>query len=211
MLEPGKHELHTEAQLKAERRRWIDGELRKLQALARQRGDRRDAATGEWLGSAEAADDELTRALGAKTHLYRTGSFAKLDVALFALRLQYPLRYDSLVEYVIEATAKPTPPVRAHLDETVIWIAERLPRPILLPADAAAEMAAWKRSLQHGKTPEHKRQREARDLEIFDLIETHGWSLRRVGRVYDLSPEGVRHALERSTSAAPVATAVNAA
>lgn len=191
MLTAGRHELETEAHRKAENRRYVDAQLVKLAALARQRA------------GVEAADDELTRAVSAKERLYRTGSFGRLEVALLQLAIHAPLRHEAVRVFVIEGVTKPSPPVRARLDETVAWLAERMPRPILLPGDAIAEVEAWKRSLENGRTPEHRRLRAVRNAEIEHLRADHGWSLRRIGDTYALSAEGVRKILDRD----PVASA----
>lgn len=180
MLTAGRHELEADAHRKAENRRYVDAQLVKLAALARQRA------------GTEAADDELTRAVAAKERLYRTGSFGRLEVALLQLAIHVPLRHEAIRMYVIEGVAKPSPAVRARLDETVEWLAERMPRPILLPGDAIAEIEAWKRSLQFGKTAEHTRLRRLRDAEIRVLRFEQGWSLRRIGDTFAMSPEGVR-------------------
>lgn len=206
MLKPGKHELHTAAELKAESRRWIDAEILKLQAIEAQREGRRNPKTGK-REPPEAPSDELTRAVAAKAHLWRTGSFRHLEVALELLGVTYPDRLASIRVFLIDQNADPSPTILAHLDETIDWLAARLPRPILLPADAIAEIEVWKRSLENGRTADHRRQREQRDVEILDLVETHGWSLRRIGRIYALSPEGVRLALNRVTTRIVVASA----
>lgn len=180
MLNAGKHDLDTDAQVKAEARRLVDAQLVKLAALQRQHA------------GVEGAGDELTRASEAKARQWRTGSFAPLELCLELLAVAAPLRMEALRLFVLERQFDPNPAVRARLDETVGWIAVRMPRPILLPADARSEMAAWKHSLQHGKTLAHRRDREARDVEIAVLAGEHGWSLRRIGALYDLTPEGVR-------------------
>jgi hypothetical protein len=185
MLNPGKHDLDTDAQRKAEQRRYLDAQLVKLAALERQRA------------GVEAPDDDLTRAVAAKAHLYSTGSFARLEVALLQLAIAAPLRHEAVRLYLIEHQAVPSPPARERLDSAVGWLAARMPRPILLPGDAVNEVEAWKRSLEAGRTPEHRRQREARDREIVDLVDEHGWTLRRVAALYALSPEGVRKIVGR--------------
>lgn len=180
MLRQVRDEQVTEAHERAERRRYVDAQLVKLAALQRQH-------SGE-----ESAGDDLTRAHDAKARLWRTGSFAHLEVCLELLALTSPLRMEALRVFVLERQFPPGARVRVRLDETVVWIAERMCRPILLPADARAEVSAWKHALQHGKTAAHRVQRAARDAEVVELSVVHGWSLRRIGSLYDLSPEGVR-------------------
>lgn len=198
MLSTGKHELDDQAQVKAERRRMVDAQILKLQAHARERGDD---------GAEEAPDDDLTRALRAKDYLYRTGSFRRLEAALLLLAATYPLRHEAVRVFVIEAQAEPSPRVRVNLDQTVDWLAERLPRPILLPADAVREVEAWKRSLEDGRTPKHRMLRVARDLEIHDLATAHGWSQRRIAEHYALSQTGVVKILDRASQIVATAPA----
>lgn len=195
MVNPGKHELDDQAQVKAERRRLVDAQLVKLQALQRQH----DGI--EW------PDDDLTRALMAKTRLYRTGSFGWLDRALLLLAAAYPLRHDAVRLYVIEAQAVPSAAVRERLDETVDWLSERMPRPILLPADAVREVEAWKHSLENGRTPKHRMLRVARDLEMHELYTVHGWSQRRIAEAYALSQGAVSKILQRTSEIVATAPA----
>lgn len=193
MLTAGKHELDDQAQVKAERRRMVDAQIVKLEAMFAERD------------GGEGPDDDLTRALRAKERLYRTGSFRRLESALLLLAATFPLRYDAVRVFTVEHQADPNPAVREHLDETVDWLAERLPRPILLPADAVRETEAWKRSLEDGRSPKHRMLRVARDIEIHQLATAHGWSQRRIAEHYALSQTGVVKILERTS--AIVATA----
>lgn len=185
MLNPGKNDFVVDDHGRGlhEQRRHRDAQLVKLAALQRQHDGK------------EAPGDELDRALKAKEHLWKTGSFAQLEAAMELLAVTMPLRLQALVVFVIEAQFDPNPATQLHLDETIVWLAERMPRPILLPGDARDEIEAWKHSLQHGKTLQHRRDRLARDAEIGELANAHGWSLRRVGALYSLSPEGVRKIL----------------
>lgn len=192
MLSPGKHSLHDDAMTKAEKRRWVDAQIIKIAALQRQHD------------GTEAPADDLSRALEAKAHLYRTGSFQTLELALEMLSIAYPLRHDSVRLFVIEGQYRPDAGTRLRLDETVDWLAARMTGTIHLPGDARDEMDRWKHSLQHGRTPEHGRQRAARNLEIIRLRDEHGWSLRRIGDLYSLSGETVRGIVQPSI---PVATA----
>lgn len=200
MLTAGKHELDDQAQVKAERRRMVDAQILKLQAHARERGD----INGLF---AEAPDDDLLRAIRAKDYLYRTGSFRRLEAALLLLAATYPLRHEAVRVFVIEAQAEPTPRVRVNLDQTVDWLAERLPRPILLPADAVREVEAWKRSLQDGRTPRHTALRAARDLEIGVLATEHRWTQRRIAEHYALTQPTVSKILDRAAVAVATAPA----
>lgn len=187
----------TSTEQRIAKRRWIDGELVKFAALERQRGDARDqrTVTPSYLGArlpAEASSDELTRAHDAKERQWRTGSYPAVEMALELLAATHPLRFEALRVFVIDQHFEPAPAVRARLDEIVEWIAARIPRPILLPADAQAELDAWKHTLEHGRDKRHAAQRAVRNRQIVELVEEHSWSLRRVGRVFDLSHERVR-------------------
>lgn len=194
MLNPGKHDLDTEAQERAQRRRWVDAQIVKIQALQLQQAGK------------EAAPDEFTRAHDARERLYETGSFRGLELVLELLAITAPGRHAAVVFFVVEGHLGVTPDVRSHLDETVAWIAARMPRPILLPADASAEIAAWKHSLEHGRLPAHRAQRDARNAEILNLVDEHGWSLRRVGRLYDLSHVSVLKIVQGAGERAAVAS-----
>lgn len=182
----------TASYAKSERRRSADAQLLKIAALERQRGDARDprTVTPSFRGvllAAESDPDELTRAHDAKERQWHTGSFAALDRALELLALSQQLRFEALHVFVIDQHFDPAPPVRVRLDEIVDWLAARMPRPILLPADAQGELAAWKHALEHGRDRAHAEARAARDRQIVDLVELEGWSRRRVADVFDLS------------------------
>lgn len=180
----------TASYAKAERRRSVDAQLVKIAALQRQHD------------GVEDAPDDWTRAHDAKERLWRSGSFPSLELALELLALTAPLRLEALRLFVIDQHFDPDLEVRERLDEIVDWIAARIRRPILLPADAKAELAAWKRSLEHGRDPRHQEQRRARDLQIVELVETQHWSLRRVGTVFDLSHERVRAIVAQANAVA---------
>lgn len=160
---------------RAERRAWVDSELVKLEALQRQHA------------GVEAAPDDWTRAHDAKRHQWRTGSFAALESALFLLQVEQPLRFAVLRVYVIERQFPMPDRLRFRMDETVDWLAARMPADILLPQDAKEELAKLRFSLEHGRDPRHLEMRRARDEQIVELVVEHGWSLRRVGKKFDLS------------------------
>jgi hypothetical protein len=160
---------------RAERRAWVDSEIVKLEALQRQHA------------GVEAAPDDWTRAHDAKEHQWRTGSFAALESALFLLQVKQPLRFAVLRIYVIERQFPMPERLQGRMDETVDWLASRMPADILLPQDARMELAKLRHSLEHGRDPRHVEMRRARDEQIVELVAVHGWSLRRVGRKFDLS------------------------
>lgn len=188
MLNPGRTEFATEAAERSERARWVDAQLVKLAALQAQHDGR------------ELPDDEADRMLKRKRHLYGSGSFGRLEAALDLLAVTYPARHAAVVFFVVERQLEPNPDTRVRLDESVVWLAARMPRPILLPADAQHELAVWKISLRTGKTAEHRRQRDLRDAEIVALNRDHGWSLRRLATLYDMSPEGIRGIIASRTA-----------
>lgn len=190
MLIRGVHGLHDEAQAKAERRRYVDAQLAQLEATARQRA------------GLESPDDDLTRALSAKTHLYRTGSFQHLDAALRLLEVSDRRRFEFVRLTAIEGIVQVTERMRPALDGVVDWVGERMPRPILLPADAVNEVEAWKVSLQLGKTAAHRKQRDQRNREIVELAAEHGWSQRRIATHYALSQPAVQEILAKTEAVA---------
>lgn len=193
MLSEGEHELAEEAMTKSERRRWIDTQILNLQAMAAVRA-------GE-----AALPDQVLRAISRKQVLYSQGSFGALDVALLQLAFAYPLRHDAIRLYLIDQHAQPAPMVAVRLAETVGWLAERMPRPIRLPHDADQELAAWKHSLEHGRTPAHRDQRDQRNAEIRALRDEHGWAVAKLGAEYNLSRTAVYAILETAVASAPAA------
>lgn len=188
MLNASKTEFATGAQVRHERRRLVAAQLAKIAALQRQHDGTEDPG------------DELSRAHEARERLWRTGSFGSLERTLERLATEAPLRHETLRVFVIERQFDPDPGVQVRLDETVDWLAGRVKRPILLPADARHELDVWKFTLQHGKTPAHREARAQRDSEIAELYDVHSWSLRRLASLYALTPEGVRKILAAQAS-----------
>lgn len=174
----------------------------------------RDAAIArlerDWGANAGAeSTDPLDAAVDRAEGHYRRGSYRQFLRALRTVEQVSERRARSLVRLVVngeENLIRVEPWTRSWLDQTVDWVAMLMPRPIELPADAHRDLEAWKYTLQHGKSPQHRAAREERNVEIVRLVVEHGWSLRRAGRVYGVSHETVRKILAEAGDQAAVAT-----
>lgn len=136
----------------------------------------------------------LDRAVRMKEAQHRRApAFGELERALARLaEAERPL-HTCFVFYAVERQFPvPDDRVSGHLDRAADWLAGRMRRPILLPADAQRDLEAWKHALQHGKTAQHRLARAARDAQLRDLRRVEGWSLRRIAAAFGMSPEGVR-------------------
>jgi len=158
----------------------IDAQLRRLEAdrLAREGG----------LGGGPLPWEPL------RAEYRRAGSYEALERVLASLALSHPTRHAQLMAIeVYGLTDRVSDAARAQMDETVEWVAARMPDPIRVPPWVRSERpearGRWSNGWKRGQ----------RNSEIRRLAED-GWTGRRLAREFGLSPGQVSRILQAGTA-----------
>lgn len=149
----------------------------------------------------------LPAALERKQHQWVTGSYPELEQLLQRLHAEHPVRFRLVDRLVIHPDgSRPSDRVLITLDETVVYLADRMPWPIRVPdqatrdwADARVKQDVWRR-----RGHVHERVRAERDAQL-KLDRRRGFEITELCLRYGLSRRRVYEILGETQ---PVATQV---
>lgn len=166
MLTPGRTDQHDQAYERAEQRRRVEAELTRLTRLQAVRDD------------GEAADWWLSAADRRRRAQWRATSHAELWALLEQLRDIAPIRYSVVMRKLVYGQEVVfSPRMQARLDETLDWLAERMPERILAPGAVLPTPANGEAMHRQRKGPAVK-ERWRRDERLRKAFGLRGLSIR---------------------------------
>ena len=190
------------------------GEVREALAEQRDRPDIAHAALARATHTLELVDRPDSDQFGWERQWERMcahGSYAELVVALELVRMREENRYRVIWQIVVlghgykaeerDDRGHVTRPAsgliqlseqkQAFLNESMVYLTALMPERIRVPHWIRGRDAAAKKSLWHGRTPAHARERRERDEEVRRLRHEEGWKVSALQRQFALSKRQV--------------------
>lgn len=150
-----------------------------------------DQAPGWWLSAA----------LDRKQAQWARGSYPELERLLRALDVAHPVRFRLLDRHLIHPSdgVIATGRMLVTVDEIVVDLAERMPRPVRVPEEATRWGELGQASMWRGRLHRHRQLREQRDTQIRAAV-VGGTSVSQAASTFGLSARRVRQIVNGSTA-----------
>lgn len=191
------------------------GAMREALAAERERPDIGHAALARATHAVELAERPDSDRFGWEVQWDRMcahGSYAELVVALELTRMREENRYQMIWQVVVlgngykpeerDERGKVTRPASgivrlsdtsaAFLNESMVFLTALMPERIRVPFWIRQHHKEAKKSLWHGRTPAHARERGERDAEVRRLRVEEGWKISRLQQQFALSKRQVQ-------------------